>query len=84
MKDDFKRTSRREVSHDGVKGDFRSGEDRQRHRRRVRARLKHETSAFIDEETDIARRTSDDHDQDSEEEQRQAAVACSSAHGRLP
>ena len=84
MKDDFKRASRREVSHDGVKGDFRSGDDRQRHRRRIRARLKRDTSALIAEETKGEWRTSHDHNQDSEEEQGQAAVPCSSAHGCLP
>ena len=83
MKDGFKRASRREVSHDGGKGDFPSGEDRQRHQRRVRARLKRETCALIAEETEGEWRKADDHDQDSEEEQGQAPVAGSSAYHRL-
>ncbi|GEM_PF-5457181 len=55
MKDDFKRISCREVSHDGFKGDFSKGEDRQRHRRRVRARLKRQTDAQTVEQTRTVR-----------------------------
>ena len=52
-------------------------------KRRVWRNERRAAKEQIAEETEIDRRTKDDSHQDSQEEQGQAAVACSSAHGRL-